>query len=305
MTELLLAIEEGPRSLEEERQFRLDIWGHLQSVATDGLVRPATLRGLGVYGGAQGIWVDLERTRSFHEDGVAVSVLHTGAHYPDDISDSGILYHYPATKRGVRRDASEVAAMKAAAELRVPIFVISKPTRSHPKRKLQLGWVKGWDDPSAVFLIEFGESEPQSLDVEDRSDEEPFQLTGNRTRRVNRSVRVRPEQQRFKLRVLQRYGPRCPLSGVTVLEMLDAAHLVPDAADGAADPRNGLPLNAALHRAFDAGLFAINPETLRVETRQGSYTLEDLGIRFDSLAAMPRKPHSEAIRWRYERWLQT
>jgi predicted restriction endonuclease len=101
---------------------------------------------------------------------------------------------------------------------------------------------------------------------------------------------------------LQRYGPRCPLSGIAVLEMLDAAHLIPDSEDGSSDPRNGLPLNAALHRAFDAGLFAIHPDTLSVETRLGGPALEELGIIEGSLQSLERKPHRDALQWRYNRW---
>lgn len=291
-----------PDTIDGERLWRLATWRHVCASANDGLVRPGQLRELGAYGGAQGIWVDLERTKALHSDGIAVAVLHTGVHYPDDFDDSGVLYHYPSTNRGPRRDASEVAAMKAAADLRVPVFVISKPTPKSSWREVRLGWIKGWAEASRVFLIKFGEEAPQEVEREDRSEEEPFRATGNRSRRVNRTVRERPDQQTFKLRVLQRYGPRCPLSGVAVVEMLDAAHLIPDAENGTADPRNGLPLNAALHRAFDAGLFAINPQTLCVETRPGGPTLEDLGIREGSLSALSHKPHLEALQWRYDRW---
>ena len=97
------------------------------------------------------------------------------------------------------------------------------------------------------------------------------------------------------------YGPRCPLSGVTVLEMLEAAHLVPDAVGGVADPRNGLPMNAALHRAFDAGLFAIHPLTFEVVTRPG-LSRADLGIQAATIADLPNKPHPDVLAWRYDWW---
>ncbi len=29
-----------------------------------------------------------------------MGVLHTGAHYPDEISDNDVIYHYPTTGRG-------------------------------------------------------------------------------------------------------------------------------------------------------------------------------------------------------------
>jgi putative restriction endonuclease len=49
--------------------------------------------------------------------------------------------------------------------------------------------------------------------------------------------------------------------------MLDAAHIVPVRSGGTEDPANGLLLSASIHRALDAGLWAINPDTLKIETR--------------------------------------
>ena len=295
-------VSDRPDDVEGELAWRLAVWQHICAVAENGLVKPTVLRELKAYGGAQGIWVDTSRTKSLSPGGVAVGVLHTGAHYPDDLDEHGVMYHYPSTSRPTARDAAEVASMKAAADLRLPVFVISKPTPSSTVREVRLGWIRGWAEESKVFLVEFGETAPERIEKEDHSDDEPFSPTGNRSRRTKRHVRTRPDQPMFKLRVLQRYGPRCPLSGVSVLEMLEAAHLIPDSEGGSPDPRNGMPMNAALHRAFDAGLFAINPDTPQVETIPNGPVLDDLGIRFTSLAALPRKPHREALAWRYEWW---
>lgn len=43
--------------------------------------------------------------------------------------------------------------------------------------------------------------------------------------------------------------------------MLEAAHIVPVAEQGSDDPSNGILLRADLHRLFDNGLMAINPDT--------------------------------------------
>lgn len=85
--------------------------------------------------------------------------------------------------------------------------------------------------------------------------------------------------------------------------MVEAAHLRGDADGGTADARNGLPMNAALHRAFDAHLFAINPDTLRAEARPGGPSLGDMGITAPQLT-LTRLPHQEALRWRYNEWLR-
>ena len=51
------------------------------------------LRSALVYGGAQGIWVDKKKTTdalTTDGHGVTVSMLHTGRHYPDDLSEGGL-----------------------------------------------------------------------------------------------------------------------------------------------------------------------------------------------------------------------
>jgi putative restriction endonuclease len=52
-------------------------------------------------------------------------------------------------------------------------------------------------------------------------------------------------------------------------------------------------MNAALHRAFDAALFAIEPTTYAVVTRPG-FTRADLGITVSTVADLSKKPHPEA-----------
>ncbi|MFC9805141.1 HNH endonuclease [Streptomyces griseoaurantiacus] len=295
-------VDGRPTTVEGERVWRLAVWSHLQLTEDVSQVPPGVLRAFGVYGGGQGIWMDKVRTEVVHEGGITMGVLHTGAHYPDEISDNDVIYHYPTTGRGPGRDGSEVAATKAAAALKLPIFVIAKPTPRSSVRIVRLAWVEGWEERSRIFLISFGDTGPEHLLTEDHSDDQPFSLTGSRSRSSQRNVRERPGQRRFKLRVFQRYGPRCPLSGIAVPEMIEAAHLRPDAEDGTDDPRNGLPLNAALHRAYDAHLFAIEPETLSVVTRPQGPTVEELGIVTPHLRELPRRPHTEALSWRYTEW---
>ena len=79
-----------------------------------GDIEPSQLREVGIYGGAQGIWVDKAHTAipELAADGVTVAILHTGRHYADDLSEDGVIYHYPKTSRPPARDAAEVQATK-------------------------------------------------------------------------------------------------------------------------------------------------------------------------------------------------
>jgi hypothetical protein len=296
-------VSSRPSTPEEETIWRRAIEEHLRHLKnSNGYVTTEVLRDLGAYGGAQGVWVDAKRTKEIDPTGIAVGVLHTGIHYADDLSDDGILYHYPKTNRPPARDASEINAMKRVGELKVPVFVVSKPTPSSRWREARLAWIEGWDDAAGVFSLTFDAQPTTKMQTRDDSDEQPFKMFGNKSRRKIGPTRQRPGQRLLKLKVIQRYGLRCPLSGVTVPEMLEAAHLVPDADGGVTDPRNGLLMNAALHRAFDAGLFAIHPETYTVVSRPG-LSLVDLGINVATIADLHKKPHPEAIVWRYNWWI--
>ena len=183
----------------------------------------------------------------------------TGESYADDLSSDGIIYHYPRTHRTGVRDASEIEATKAAGRLGLPVFVVSYPSPGSSLRDVALGWVEGWDERAQMFLISFRDDEPALLLDSDRVDEEPFDLEGSGTR-VRGSSMARTGQSKFRFQVLQRYGANCAVSGIAVPEMLEAVHLRDVADGGSNDARNGLVLSAAHHRAFDAGLFAINAQ---------------------------------------------
>lgn len=289
--------------IQQERERRIDLWRRLLEQDGPHRVAPGLLRQLGIYGGAQGIWVDKKKTKQVTDDGtgVTVGVLHTGSSYADDLSEDGVIYHYPSTKRQAGRDDAEVAATKAAGRLAIPVFVVHCPSPSSSKRNVELAWVEGWSDESRQFFLSFGESQPRLLD-QDKCEEEPFVLTDSSSNSKTTTSKTRPNQKRFQFRVSQRYGMSCAVCGVDVTEVLDAAHIRPKLKRGTDDPRNGLILCSNHHRAFDANLFAFEPESLKVVCRESGPSAPELGIRFDSLSHVRRKPHVEALRWRWKQW---
>ena len=99
--------------------------------------------------------------------------------------------------------------------------------------------------------------EPPPLDVE-------FELPTGPTE-VVRMVRTRRVQGFFRAAVLTSYEYKCALSGVAVIELLNASHIIPWNANTArrADPSNGIALNALYDRAFDRGLITFDDD-LRV-----------------------------------------
>jgi len=283
----------------QELKHRKQLWNQLVSAGNTKEVNPPLLRQLGIYGGAQGIWVDKTRTAALIASGVTVSVLHTGRYYDDDLTEEGVLYHYPNTNRPRGRDLAEVEATKATTELHLPLFVISY-SRANPRtRDVYLGWVEGWDDEIGQFFILFGDEQPvlSSKDVEDTQD---FELVDTRrpSRQQTSTLRRSP---RFKFLTYRRYGLQCAVCGISAVEVLDAAHIRPKSEDGSDDPRNGLVLCALHHRAMDAGLFAIKPDTLRVQCKE-DYDTESLLIKYDTLHHLRKKPHRDALEWLSQNW---
>jgi hypothetical protein len=252
-----------------------------------------------VYRGQAGIWVDVSTTRSLCDPGVAVSVLHTGRHYADDLNEDDIIYHYPRTRRATSSDANEVQAVKNAQTLGLPVFVL---TQHGPRRRIRKGWVISHDDAARVFLIEFSDVAPPPLAVE--VDHAPFERTIRRDL-TTAQIQRRNRSPKFKYQAIQRYDGRCVVTGIDVIEMLDAAHVIPVEAGGSDDPRNSLLLNAAAHRAFDARLWAINPTTLKIETRQAGPQTHRMRLTNLDLSGATRLPHREALEWRFERFLET
>ena len=166
-----------------ELTHRQQIWQDLLSRGGPDNVAPGLLRELGIYGGAQGIWVDVKRTRSLTAPhGVAVGLLHTGSSYADDLDDSGMLYHYPRTKRPGERDQSEVEATKAARSEGVPVFVITHSARLG-LRDVRLGWVQDWDDATRLFIVFLGKDAPAALPTLEEEDHDPFALVCHSERR--------------------------------------------------------------------------------------------------------------------------
>lgn len=76
-----------------------------------------------------------------------------------------------------------------------------------------------------------------------------------------REVKSRLHQAAFRDMVLTAYRHKCAISGLPVPELLEAAHIIPDAhALGAAEIQNGICLSRLHHRAFDAMLIGIRPD---------------------------------------------
>ncbi len=81
------------------------------------------------------------------------------------------------------------------------------------------------------------------------------------TKRYNeRVVRARLHQPLFRSAVIYAYERKCAICRLPFAELLDAAHIQADSADGAARVSNGLALCKIHHGAFDSNIIGISPD---------------------------------------------
>jgi hypothetical protein len=82
---------------------------------------------------------------------------------------------------------------------------------------------------------------------------------------VARTIAARQGQGKFRKDLMAAYGGRCCLSGCSITEIVDAAHIFPYAGASTNSLTNGLPLRTDLHALFDLGLIRIDVAALTWE----------------------------------------
>ena len=124
----------------------------------------------------------------------------------------------------------------------------------------------------------------------------------------------RLHQTSFRERVIAAYDEHCALCALRHRELLDAAHIIPDAEEGG-EPvvTNGLSLCKIHHAAFDQNILGITPE-YRIRMRRDileeidgpmlRYGLQEL---HDKYLHLPKKksfwPDQDRLERRYARFL--
>ena len=160
----------------------------------------------------------------------------------------------------------------------------------------EAGWVCDFDDTNRQFLILFGDEHPPSYSKAETATE-PFRLEEEPRSKAS-TVMVRVGQQRFRFHVMSQYGHKCAVCDIRHPQLLKAAHIRGKAERGSDDWRNGIPLCATHHDAFDSYLFGIDPETHAIRCKPG-INEKDVGLRETILKPLKNAPHIEALQWRW------
>jgi putative restriction endonuclease len=113
------------------------------------------------------------------------------------------------------------------------------------------------DDPGTLTFTGACD-DPQAV----RSPSSPNPADEVRRQYVTRLALVRLHQARFRQVVLRAYRTACTVCQLGHMELLDAAHIVPDRTEVGGEPvvSNGLALCKIHHAAFDANILGIRPD---------------------------------------------
>ena len=232
-----------------------------------------------------------------------------GGPYDDAIGPDGLLrYRY----RGTDPNHRDNIGLRTAMSERLPLvyfhgLVPGKYLATWPV------FVVGDDPAGLTFSVEVDDAQHLGLAqnmVPIAADSTPDDL---RRRYATAAVRVRLHQRAFRERVLEAYRRQCAFCRFRHEEMLDAAHIAPDAhPDGEPVVSNGLALCTLHHAAFDRSFIGLRPDyVLQVRgdlleetdgpTLAGIQSLHGKSIFLP--AALAQRPDPALLALRYEIFL--
>jgi len=128
-------------------------------------------------------------------------------------------------------------------------------------------------------------------------------------------TRRRLHQPRFRAEVILAYSTACAICRLKHIELLDAAHIIPDSEpNGLARVPNGMALCKIHHAAYDSNVMGITPD-FQVQVRRdimlendGPMLKNGIQAMHGTLISTPKstqlKPDRDALAWRFERFLQ-
>ncbi|MEH2415738.1 HNH endonuclease [Nostoc sp.] len=141
-------------------------------------------------------------------------------------------------------------------------------------------------------------------DADDNENRDEYVIREEDSREtIFRQIKERRGQSTFRNLLRQRYGDQCMISGLKLLDVLEAAHISPYRGVDDNHPDNGLLLRTDLHTLFDLDLLGINPQSLEVKfhpkvMETGYQKLEGRRLKYSKY-----KPSQSALESRWKQFL--
>jgi putative restriction endonuclease len=204
--------------------------------------------------GPQGIF----KPQVLHEIPLSITTAPSGP-YDDSFAPDGLLrYKY----RGTDPQHRDNVGLRSAMKKRVPLVYFHGIV---PGKYLAVWpvFIVGDDPDRLTFTVAVEDAAYIRISPGDQPIQQiPEDIDpGGRRAYITRMIKTRLHQQRFRERVINAYRQQCACCRLRHEELLDAAHIVPDA-DPEGEPivPNGIALCKLHHAAFDSFMIGISPD---------------------------------------------
>lgn len=137
--------------------------------------------------------------------------------------------------------------------------------------------------------------------LEEEEDFDPHSVEDGR-KKIWAKIRRRQGQPAFRRKLLRAYGGRCAVTGCSVQNLLEAAHIRPYLGAQTNVTHNGLLLRADIHTLFDCGLLSVSLDglVLLADELENTEYSKLAGKKIILPEAKKDRPHSKALRWHLE-----
>ena len=232
--------------------------------------------------------------------------------YDDRSSREGLfLYKY---RRGGPDHRDNVGLRKAMSRQIPLIYFIGVATGKYLVERP--AFIVGDNLDSHTFTVKIDENRFFSNSTEEDWDQPRIaesEKDDARRTYITSLARRRLHQRSFRERVLRAYREQCSLCRLKHLELLDAAHIIPDSEpEGEPIVSNGIALCKLHHAAFDRNFLGIRPD-YHIEIREdilhetdGPMLLHGLQGLHNARIQLPRaeklKPNQDLLDLRYKRF---
>jgi ribosomal protein L37AE/L43A len=156
--------------------------------------------------------------------------------------------------------------------------------------------------PTVAKLINYN-NDSQYIKGDESFESEYIISPEDRREIVFRQIKERRGQSQFRDLLRQRYGNQCMITGLKLLDVLEAAHISPYRGTDDNHPDNGLLLRADLHTLFDLNLLGINPESLEVKFHPKVLKTGYQKLEGRKLICSQYKPSQSALQYRWKEFL--
>lgn len=218
-------------------------------------------------------------------------------------SDELLNYKYQSSTTG----AGTNTKLRAAFEQNVPLVLFEEIERGKYIANFPV-YVKNDFRQMAMFQIDLT-SVPIKTDEEFTFTDIPLEKAY-----AERQALQRLHQPKFRARVLSAYEGKCSICNLKHVELLDAAHIIPDAREnGFATVNNGLALCKIHHTAYDRDVIGITPDYI-VEVKQSvmaetdgpmlEYGIKRMnGVKLQLPRSQSQHPLKENLEQRYSQFM--